>query len=111
MYHSEGKHSTRPVGDAGRGRHTGKTGWLGGKHRRSGDGCRPVLAVPVLGLLLALILTACGDNDAYARQRCNEVHADRVRISHVTKDTTAYECICNHRLVRTIVCASKCSIR
>lgn len=27
----------RPVGNAGRGRHTGKVGWLGGKHRQ--DGC------------------------------------------------------------------------
>jgi hypothetical protein len=28
----------RPNGDAGRGRHTGKVGWLGGKHRTK-DGC------------------------------------------------------------------------
>lgn len=26
----------RPLGDAGRGKHTGKVGWLGGKHRKAG---------------------------------------------------------------------------
>lgn len=33
-----GNNSRRPTGDAGRGRHTGSAGWLGGKHRKN-DGC------------------------------------------------------------------------
>lgn len=36
--------STRPVGNAGRGRHTGKVGWLGGKHRDN-SGCFGVIAI------------------------------------------------------------------
>lgn len=32
-----GKGKNRPVGYAGRGKHTGSAGWLGGNHRK--DGC------------------------------------------------------------------------
>lgn len=42
----------RPVGDAGRGKHTGKAGWLGGKHRK--DGCLSMIAVPVAIILAAI---------------------------------------------------------
>lgn len=31
-----GNNSKRPTGDAGRGKHTGKVGWLGGQHRKRG---------------------------------------------------------------------------
>lgn len=41
-----GGNSRRPIGDAGRGRHTGKVGWLGGQHRRN-DGCLATLIVMV----------------------------------------------------------------
>lgn len=46
----------RPVGDAGHGKHTGKVGWMGGKHRR--DGCMSAILVPVAALaaLIAYVL-------------------------------------------------------
>lgn len=44
---------TRPVGDAGRGKHTGSTGWLGGKHRK--DGCLSMILVPVGALAAAIV--------------------------------------------------------
>ena len=41
-----GGKNSRPVGSGGRGRHTGKTGYLGGQHR-SNDGCFDVVILLV----------------------------------------------------------------
>lgn len=55
-----GSSTSRPVGDGGRGKHTGKAGPLGGKHRDP-EGCRAfalILLVGVTGVTGSLIYGA-----------------------------------------------------
>lgn len=50
-----GSSNSRPVGNAGRGRHTGKAGYLGGKHREN-NGCFDVFVL-LVGIGTSLVGT------------------------------------------------------